>query len=53
MWCIPTVGAAFVAGMEEILELYEMDYDPAHPQVCLDEKSKQLPGSQCRCDQGK
>ncbi len=42
MWCIPTVGAAFVAAMEEILELYEKDYDQAHPQVCLDEKSKQL-----------
>ena len=42
MWCIPTVGAAFVASMEEILELYELDYDQDHPQVCLDEKSKQL-----------
>jgi hypothetical protein len=28
--------------MEEVLELYEMDYDPLHPKVCLDEKSKQL-----------
>jgi len=30
--------------MEAILELYEKKYDPAHPQVCLDEKSKQLLG---------
>jgi hypothetical protein len=28
--------------MEEVLELYEMDYDPLHPKVCFDEKSKQL-----------
>lgn len=28
--------------MEEGLELYEMDYDPLHPKVCFDEKSKQL-----------
>jgi hypothetical protein len=28
--------------MEEILELYEMEYDPLHPMVCFDEKSKQL-----------
>jgi hypothetical protein len=44
MWCIPAIGAAFVASMEAILELYEKEYDPAHPQVCLDEKSKQLLG---------
>ncbi len=28
--------------MEEVLELYEQPYDPLHPQVCFDEKSKQL-----------
>jgi hypothetical protein len=28
--------------MEEVLELYEMEYDPLHPKVCFDEKSKQL-----------
>jgi len=28
--------------MEAVLELYEKDYDPYHPVVCLDEKSKQL-----------
>jgi hypothetical protein len=39
---LPTVGAAFVASMEEVLELYQKEYDPSHPVVCLDEKSQQL-----------
>ena len=28
--------------MEEVLELYELAYDPTQPVVCLDEKSQQL-----------
>jgi hypothetical protein len=28
--------------MEGVLDLYEKDYDPYHPVVCLDEKVKQL-----------
>jgi len=28
--------------MEEVLELYEMEYNPKQPKVCFDEKSKQL-----------
>jgi hypothetical protein len=28
--------------MEDILELYKLPYDPKHPQVCMDEASKQL-----------
>jgi hypothetical protein len=56
MWCIPTVRATFVAAMEELLELYEKDYDPRHPQVCLDEKSNCLlsqtrPGQSVQPDQ--
>jgi hypothetical protein len=39
---IPTVGAEFVACMEDVLDLYAEDYDPAHPTVCFDETSKQL-----------
>ena len=42
MWCIPAAGAAFVAAMEPILDLYELAYDPARPLVCFDESSKQL-----------
>ncbi len=28
--------------MEDVLDLYAEPYDPAHPQVCIDEKSVQL-----------
>lgn len=36
-WCIPTVSAAFVSGMEAILDLYATPYDPSQPVVCVDE----------------
>jgi len=42
MWCIPQASPEFVACMEDILDLYELPYDPAHPVVCFDETSKQL-----------
>ena len=42
MWCIPTVGAEFVACMEDVLDLYAEPYDPEQPMVCFDETSKQL-----------
>jgi hypothetical protein len=32
------VNGAFVAAMEDILDLYAQRYDPRHPTVCLDEK---------------
>ena len=35
-------NAAFVAGMEDILELYHQPYDPKKPWVCMDEKLIQL-----------
>jgi hypothetical protein len=41
-WCIPQVGAEFVACMEAVLDLYAEPYDPARPTVCFDETSKQL-----------
>jgi hypothetical protein len=28
--------------MEEVLDVYTLPYDPKHPQVCMDETSKQL-----------
>ena len=37
-WCIPAVGAEFVAPMEDVLDLYEEEYDPRYPTVCFDEK---------------
>jgi len=42
-WVIPPdANAAFVAGMEDVLEVYQRPHDPACPVVCLDETSKQL-----------
>jgi len=42
-WCIPPkANAAFVCHMEDVLEVYKRPYDPTHPQVCMDEMSKQL-----------
>jgi len=38
----PDANAAFVAGMEDVLEVYQRPHDPEHPVVCLDETSKQL-----------
>jgi hypothetical protein len=41
-WCIPEVGAPFVAAMEDVLDLYAEPYDPRCPKVNFDETSKQL-----------
>ena len=42
-WVIPPeANAGFVAGMEDVLEVYQRPHDPARPVVCLDETSKQL-----------
>src|SRR5579863_10627954 len=42
-FCIPPdENAAFVHAMEDVLDVYQRPYDPARPQVCLDETSKQL-----------
>jgi hypothetical protein len=38
----PKANAAFVAAMEDVLEVYTRPHDPARPMVCLDETSKQL-----------
>ena len=44
-WCIPPgQSAAFVAQMEDILDLYTRPFDPTRPLVCFDETSKQLVG---------
>ena len=38
----PKANAAFVAAMEDVLEVYHRPHDPSRPLVCLDETSKQL-----------
>jgi hypothetical protein len=43
MWCIPPEGsAAFVAAMEDILDLYCLPYNKNYPVICMDEKPYQL-----------
>lgn len=45
MWCIPPEhDCAFVAAMEDVLEVYKRLPDPKRPVVCMDETSKQLIG---------
>ncbi|MBS3762446.1 MAG: IS630 family transposase [Planctomycetes bacterium] len=62
-WLIPKKhNAAFVAAMEDILELYKRPYDPKFPLICMDEQPVQLvkeirkplparPGAPMRYDQ--
>ena len=38
----PDACAAFVANMEDVLEVYQRPRDPKRPVVCLDETSKQM-----------
>ena len=38
----PEASAAFVANMEDVLEVYQRPHDPKRPLVCVDETSKQL-----------
>ena len=38
----PQPSAAFVANMEDVLEVYQRPHDQKRPLVCLDETSKQL-----------
>jgi hypothetical protein len=42
-WCIPPkADAEFVARMEDLLDLYQLPYDPRFPVVAMDEMPKQL-----------
>lgn len=38
----PDANGEFVACMEDVLDVYQLPYDPAAPVVCMDETSKQL-----------
>lgn len=38
----PKANSAFVAAMEDVLDIYTRPHDPARPLVCYDETSKQL-----------
>ena len=42
MWCVPKVDGAYVAAMEDVLDLYAEVPDPERPVVCFDESPTQL-----------
>lgn len=42
MWCIQAITEEYRTRMYRLLELYQQDYNPLEPLVCMDEKSKQL-----------
>lgn len=44
MWCIPQVDGAYVARMEDVLDLYAEEPNPECPVVCFDESPTQLIG---------
>jgi transposase len=44
MWCIPQVDGAYVARMEDVLDLYAETPDSRWPVVCFDESPTQLIG---------
>jgi transposase len=44
MWCIPKVDAAYVAAMEDVLDLYAETPDPKRPVISFDESPTQLIG---------
>ena len=42
-WCLPAAAdAAFVAAMEDVLDVHARPPDPARPLVCFDESGKEL-----------
>ncbi|MGH7748603.1 MAG: IS630 family transposase, partial [Candidatus Dormibacteria bacterium] len=44
MWCIPKIDGAYVARMEDVLDLYAEAPDRQRPVVCFDESPTQLIG---------
>ena len=42
MWCIQAITEEYKARMYRLLKLYQQEYNPNEPIVCMDEKSKQL-----------
>jgi len=61
MWCVAELNEAYIAKMEDVLEVYEKPLNPEEPVVCLDEKpvtlhadvrptSPAVPGREARRD---
>lgn len=45
MWCIPKLDEEYIRRMEDILDLYEKQYDKNRPIICIDEKPVCLHGN--------
>ena len=45
MWCIGKINEEYRKRMYALIALYAQPYNPLHPVVCCDEKSKQLLGN--------
>ena len=41
-WCIPEADVEFLSKMEDVLEVYDLPFDPLRPVVYIDETNKQL-----------
>jgi hypothetical protein len=44
MWCVPTLDAEYIERMEDVLKVYEKNYDSNIPVICIDEKPVALIG---------
>jgi hypothetical protein len=44
----PDANAAFLAGIKDVLGVYQRSHDPEFPLVCLDESSKQFVAKHAR-----
>ena len=43
-WCIRQITSEFLMRIEDLLDLYELPYDPRYPVLCFDERPCQLLG---------
>src|SRR5436305_7042663 len=61
MWVVADLDDAYIAKMEDVLEVYERPYNPQEPVICVDEKpitlhadlrptSPAIPGREARRD---
>ena len=46
------MSGEFVARMEDVLDLYQPEYNPERPVVCFDETSRQLTGGGASAHRG-
>lgn len=44
MWCVPNLDEEYIKRMEDVLDVYERQYNHRKPVVCVDEKPTQLLG---------